>query len=153
MDTKCEFSEVIPVPDTVRVTVNKNLVMWTHKNSVTEKEEIVLEKEAMLSLLLINEVVFLNEFHWRRDWPEDAKQSTAIVVNCNDIFIWAGADGEAATFSDIADVYWHWAKDPEWGAAVWCIKKRNQFPQNPVYKKIKEKGIWDIDNWDLGPSL
>jgi hypothetical protein len=37
-------------------------------------------------------------------------------------------------------------KDPIHGAAVWCIKKRQCWPQAPVEKSIREAGIWDLDS-------
>lgn len=107
--------------------------------------EKMFEHEAALAHLLINEVVFLNSNWWEDSWPEDAKKTFSISLNCNDVFAWGCADAEGLRFYDLEDVYDHWEKDPSWGPAIWCIKKRKQMPQRPVEKSIREAGIWDLD--------
>lgn len=99
----------------------------------------------MLAALLMAEVIFLNSHHWMKEWPEDARKMTSFNVICNDVFAWACADAESIEYKDIEDVYDHWIKDPDWGPAVWCIKKRGMMPQKPVAEKIAELGIWDLD--------
>lgn len=98
-----------------------------------------------LAILLIKEVVFINSFWWKKEWPDEAKKSLAICVNCNDTFYYASADAETATYDDIKDLYQHWKKDPIYGSTVWCIKKRKQRCLEFHYNRIKEKNIWDIE--------
>jgi hypothetical protein len=105
--------------------------------------------EDALALLLLNEQVFLNDHWWERDWPEDARKQTSINANCNDVFAWGFADAEGVKFEDIEDVYKHFIKDPEWGVAVWCIKKRGIMPQRPVAERISEAGIWNLASMGL----
>lgn len=106
----------------------------------------------MLAILLINEVVILNNFWWKTDWPKDAQEATSLAVVCNDCFSWNSADAEPMTVFDIQDAFEHWEKDPNWGSYVWCIKKRNTMPQKPVYDEIMKIGIWDLDAMDLMPN-
>ena len=82
-------------------------------------------------------------------WPETAVNTFSINVNCNDVFAWASADAEEMFYEDLEDVYTHWEKDPSWGPAVWCIKKRNLMPQRPVYEAIMKAGIWNLDEMNL----
>lgn len=116
--------------------------------------------EKALAVLLLEDVVFLNNHWWlsasrstkfykeppENPWPEDACNTFSISVNCNDIFAWACADAEECYFDELQDLFNHWKKDKTWGSAVWCIKKRNQLPQKPVYDSIMKTGIWDLDN-------
>ncbi len=103
----------------------------------------------MLAALLTAEVVFLNSHWWKSEWPEDARKTTALCVNCNDVFAWACADAEGLDYAEIEDLYDHWVRDPSWGAAVWCIKKRGQMPQKPVADKIQAGGIWILEEFGL----
>ena len=119
------------------------------------KETIFNDRDA-LAMLLAEEVVFLNNHWWKSDskyteelWPDEAAKTFSISVNCSDIFYWASADAEEMMYEDLESVYDHWDKDPHWGPAVWCIKKRNLMPQAAVYLMIKEQGIWDLDSMGL----
>ena len=99
----------------------------------------------MLALLLLKEVVFLNS-HWReKEWPEKAREQPAICASCNDVFSWGLADSEVVSYYEIETVFEHWLKDPKWGTAVWCIKKREKLPQPSVYFEIQKGGIWDLE--------
>lgn len=104
-----------------------------------------IQTDAALAMMLLNEVVFTNEYHWRREWPEDARRSTSMHVDCSDVFAWGCADGEDMTRRDIAEVFSYWEKDRRWGPAVWCMIRRRERPQSPVAKRIAEAGVWDID--------
>ncbi len=97
----------------------------------------MMEDEDYLKVLLCENVAFINNGWWRKDWPQD---HVSIHIGCNDVFAWGCADAEDVLCSELQDVYEHWKKDPDWGAAVWCIKKRKQMPQPPVAKILREKG-------------
>lgn len=112
--------------------------------------EMVFEEEAALAHLLMNEVVFLNSHWWKEEWPEEARKRTSLNVNCNDVFAWGCADAESMLHDDIENLYRMWLKDPAWGSAVWCMIRRNQMPQKPVEKRIRDAGIWDLDALKLG---
>ena len=98
-----------------------------------------------LAFLLIKGVVFINDFWWKTDYTEEQKKNFSINVNCSDIFAWGASDAEDLVFEELEDLFQHYKKDPIWGSAIWCIKKRNKKPQEPVFNKIKEAGIWDIE--------
>jgi len=61
------------------------------------------------------------------------------------VFAWGVADAEELNYKDLQEVWKYYKKDPDWGTAVWCMKKRGQMPQGPVEKRIRDKGIWDLD--------
>lgn len=117
-------------------------ICWYYK----EDEEPEIDLENFLAHLLSKDIVFLNTHWWEDDWPEKAKKTISIIVNCNDIFAWACADGEELLGEDDIDTFWqYYSKDPDWGPVVWCIRKRNMLPQKPVYDDIQKDGIWDLD--------
>ena len=104
-----------------------------------------VEAEEILALLLAQNIVFLNT-HWnKKDWPEDARTSIRILVNCNDTFAWACADAEPVRKDQLLDLWSYVAKDPCYGQIVWCIIQRKQMPQEPMAKAIMKTGLWDLD--------
>jgi hypothetical protein len=107
--------------------------------------EKIFEPEKALAYLLADEQVFLNTHWWKKEWSEEQKNLFSINVNCNDIFAWACSDAEEITYSDLEGLWWHYKLDPLFGTAVWCIKRRKQLPQPPVYRNIKEQGIWNLE--------
>lgn len=115
-------------------------------------DEVIFEEESALALLLINEVIFLNDHWWEKEWPEAARGVTSLNVSCNDVFAWGCADGEELPYRDIETLYRMWRKDPVWGSAVWCMIQRNQMPQKPVENIINKAGIWDLSALQLGEN-
>lgn len=101
--------------------------------------------ETKLAHLLIKGVIFCNNGWWYEKegipWKEDA---ISLHVNCNDVFAWGCADAEDITHDEIHDLYEMWKKDPNYGSAAWCIKKRKQMPQGPLEDIINEEGIWNL---------
>lgn len=130
------------------------LMKWSEsKGDLKGPDEWIFEKEAALAHLLINDVIFLNSFHYEKTWPEKPRALTALLVNCNDIFAWACADAQELPFEQIEPLYRMWRKDPIWGSAVWCMIQRNEMPQAPVAKAIKKAGIWDLAALKLGENI
>lgn len=110
-------------------------------------------EETMLAILLVNDEIVINNFWWKKDWPKEAQEkATSLAVICNDVFAWGASDCQSMTVFDIPSVFEYWEKDPTWGTAVWCIKKRNMLPQKPVYEAIQNAGIWDLDVLGLPPN-
>lgn len=150
--------------DEIMSSITPGDVYWEFDGEKNFKEELAL------SILLMNEVVFLNSFWWKyhlisdkRDadnkftfdvdpkarWTESESKAISVSVNCNDVFAWGCADAERLNYEDIQDLYDHWIKDQYWGAAIWCIKRRKLMPQKPVADSIKRGGIWDLDSMGL----
>jgi hypothetical protein len=107
------------------------------------------EKELALSVLLLERVVFINNFWWKEEWEKEQQQKFSINVNCSDVFAWGSADAENLDFEELEDLFNHYKKDPEWGAAIWCIKKRGLMPQTAVKEMIEVEGIWDLKRMNL----
>lgn len=101
------------------------------------------EPENKLAVLLLEDVIFCNNGHWRENWPKD---QITLHVNCSDVFAWACADSEDITYSEITELYEMWKKDNTWGSAAWCIKKRKERPQKPVEDRMTKAGIWNIED-------
>lgn len=122
-------------------------------------EEMIFEENDALAHLLATGQVFISDHWWKGEkkylpegvepWPDAACKSFSINANCSDVFCWACADAEEVLFAELQDLYDHYLKDKTWGTAVWCIKKRNEMPQPPVYEAIMKCGIWDLDSMGL----
>jgi len=122
----------------------REVIIHSYKGRDGNDIEIFNEELALASLLM-NDAVSLNQHWWEENWPEEARMTFAISVNCNDIFAWGCADGEDIKYQDLRSVYEYWSKDPDWGIAVWCIVKRREMPQRPVEQRIRDAGLWDMD--------
>jgi hypothetical protein len=122
------------------------------KNKISKKDLYIdkeLDVDIALAHLLINNIIFTNSYWAKKEWNKEDKDLIAVCVICNDIFAWGCADAEELPYDEIENLYEHWVKDPSWGSAVWCIKRRNELPQKPVYDMIMEEGIWDLDKLNL----
>lgn len=129
------------------------LITRSHYETDAGETETNHKVEAMLAILLIAEVVFINTPWYRDDLKEeDKKYLHKILVNSSDVFIWGCADAEEISMSEIPELYDMWIKDHGWGPAVWCIKKCNYMPQKPVYDRIQREGIWNLDEMGLRPN-
>ena len=102
------------------------------------------EEKALIELLSTG-VLFLNSNWWEDSWPEEARQSFYVGVNCNDAFARSCSDGERIFYSDLESVYEHYRKDAIYGPLVWCMKKRKEMPLKVIEQAIREQGIWDLD--------
>lgn len=111
---------------------------------VVDGEEYFQASEA-LALLLLYDKLIINNHWWEDDWDASKKKLFYIGVNCNDVFAWGCTDAEEVMYHELKDVFSYWEKGRVWGTAVWCIIKRKQMPQKPVYEKIQKEGIWDLD--------
>lgn len=123
-------------------------------NSAQDETIAELDFDSGLALahLLMNEVIILNDHWWREDLNEEQQKLTSLNVDCSDVFAWGCADAQELSYSEIPDLYRMWSRDPKWGAAVWCMVKRNRKPQGPVEAAIGEEGIWDLDSLKLGEN-
>ena len=122
-------------------TVTKDDVYFEYTdldgNSITE-----FEPHNAIAYLLLNDILIVNDYWWKKDWPEEAQRSISFGVICSDTFGYACADAETLLFSELEDLYQHVNKDPTWGAIVWCIKKRNQKPIDLVYNELMNNELW-----------
>jgi hypothetical protein len=145
------------VPGDAATVIKDDDVYWEMRWDQTRHAhkpptERIFEEGPALARMLASETIFLNCFHWESEWPKEARDMTALCVNCNDVFAWGCADAETLRYEDIQDLYDHWIKDRHWGVAVWCCKKRGELPQAPVLKSINSKGIWDMGAMNLRPN-
>lgn len=131
----------------------KNLKLTDIQESVYEfldingHFELFFDENLALSILLEKNILILNSNWFYKTWPEDAQKTFAIAVNCSDTFVYASADAQELFFDELNDLYNHFIIDPTYGPIFWCIKKRKLKPLNKIYEKIKNDGIWDIDEF------
>jgi hypothetical protein len=126
---------------------------------VSEKERIIIphdelhftypdyhdiwNEELCLAQLLLDGAMHLND---GRNWYDDDK-SVIAYVNCSDIFAWGCADSESVLQRELPGLYTMHMADPTWGTEKWCILKRNEEPEKPVLRDMKESGAWDSPTW------
>ena len=116
------------------------------------EKEMVFEGELAVAHLLINDVIFLNSHHYEKEWTEEARKSTALLVNCNDVFAWGCADAEEISFEEVESMYRIWKDNPTYGAALWCMIKRREMPQGPVADAMRKAGV-DLDAFQKEHNL
>ena len=96
------------------------------------QEESYFDDGEAVAQLLQNNIVFIN-------------YEQGVIVNCNDIFAWAVADGERLeNETEVEELYKLCMQYPTYGSVIWCCKKRNMQPQSPVAKRMKELNEWPI---------
>ena len=100
------------------------------------------DEELALSVLLKDGILFFNErdYHFK---GEKSGTTTVLFVICNDIFSWGCADAEDLPNNQIKSLYEYHLKDKTWGSTKWCCIKRNEKPQAPCVKMMKEDESWD----------
>lgn len=144
------------IPDRIEWEYDRTSLKASNPNNARLQampdKEMEFEEERALALLLVNDVIFLNDHWWEDDWPEGAKKVTSLNVSCNDVFAWGCSDAEEMPHDELKNLYRMWRKDPEWGAAVWCMLQRKQMPQKPVEDIIRRAGIWNFEELGLAPN-
>ncbi len=106
-----------------------------------------------LGVLLLHEVAFLNS-NWReKTWPKEAQGSISVNICINDVFAWGVSDAETIGLREIEGVYRFWAKDPAWGTTIWAMIRRKEMPQRPIEKRIRDAGVWDLDQLQVEHDL
>ena len=107
-------------------------------------------EERAVAFMLLEDIVFISGHDYVAPW--DKKQETsAVVVNCNDLFWWATADAEPLPNSEIGNLYKMWKANPQWGVSKWCCLRRQLRPQEPIVRDMKKDGFWDADLEALPP--
>ena len=66
-----------------------------------------------------------------------------VFVNCNDVFEWRVTESEEiASQADLKRLIAHRRRDPVYGALKWACQTRNEQPQAPWVREMKEAGAW-----------
>lgn len=92
-------------------------------------------KEAALSKLLADDILFVNE----------NAGTVALYVLANDLFWWATGDGLELPEDEIGTLYKMHMAEPNWGSVKWCCRQRKLRPQIPIVEKMKADGAWDAE--------
>ena len=85
---------------------------------------------------------------WFRLNKNDFFGNVKMLVNCNDLFLWACADLEEVTLEEFPFLY-NYCYDEEgnekyqgWGHSIWACLHRGMRPQHPMEDMMKEIGVW-----------
>lgn len=130
-----------------------------HLSKIGVMDEIIYEfdgkeecDEEVLSILLHEGILFCNSREFIDPWSQEKESTVVLFVLCNDLFAWGCADAESFTTTDILPLYKHYLTHKTWGSAKWCCIKRNEKPQRPVEKLMREAGVWDEVMESLPPN-
>lgn len=113
---------------------NEALLQLTMKRVEIEKWFSSLteqQKDILFELIFKNNYLILDK----------DENKFCLAVNCNDVFMWGSADAEDCTLDDLPTLLK--ASTEKFGLDKWCCHKRNQRPQEPVIKLMKDAGVWD----------
>jgi len=103
-----------------------------------------ISEEDMVSELLQERILYC---HSTKTYDEISKEiepeTITIYMLCNDIFAWGCADSEQVTLSDLKDLYHEFKEDKDGGPVRWVCRKRNEKPQKPVEKWMREGKYWN----------
>ena len=111
--------------------------------------EIVPNETDILAKLLDDGVLFCNNFTIisdrknSDDKPEIIGKTITLFVNCNDVFAWGFADSEDVVETDLKSLFELHMQNPKCGSTQWVCIKRNEKPQRPVIKWMKENNGWN----------
>lgn len=119
-------------------TVDEHGVHWY---TIDGKEHF--NEEQALAVLLQAGELFANSRRYLGLEDEPYPETIVLFVICNDVFAWGCADAEELPLHELVNLYKMWRAEKGWGTTKWCCKRRNQKPQGPVEKKMREVGKWD----------
>lgn len=109
-----------------------------------EPKESDLESEfcygEALSILLKDEIVWVNN---NRD--KNNKLIPWLLVNTNDIMMWACGDNEELEYDQIESLTKLYLDNFEWGPTKWTCLYKNMQPQYPIVRDMKKSGYWDSE--------
>lgn len=106
----------------------------------------VPDHEAMVAHLLEENVLFVNARRYvsNEKTNELSKNETLVLfLNCNDVFAWGCADAEDVSYSELPELFKLYEADDKCGTIQWVCIKRNQKPQAPIVKYMKENNGWN----------
>jgi len=108
--------------------------------------KLVPDEEAMVAHLLEENILFVNSRRYVSDEKtnELSKNETLVLfLNCGDVFAWAYADAEDVSYDELPELFKMYEANPDCGPTQWVCIKRNQKPQTPIVKWMKEKNGWN----------
>jgi hypothetical protein len=121
----------------------------THEAGVkleTPVEEPWYDEDAMIAYMLLDEVLWTRSAHYTGNKDSQYEfhgKGTIVLLGCNDVFAWGCSDSEELQHDKVPELFMLWHENHRWGPAKWCCIKRNEKPQRPVEKAMREVGIWD----------
>jgi len=65
------------------------------------------------------------------------------LVITSDYFAWGCADADEIALDDLNNLFFLVLADRRYGSVRWACLKRNEKPQFPLEKQMREAGAWD----------
>lgn len=111
---------------------------WYDINGKKEPDE-----NSMLAKLLDENILFANSFAYAYSDGVLRGRTITLFVLCNDVFAWATADAEDITIEELPQLFEMYEKNPKCASTQWVCVKRNEKPQEPMIKWLKENNGWN----------
>ena len=108
--------------------------------------KLVPDEEAMVAHLLEENILFVNARRYvsNEKTNELSKNETLVLfLNCNDVFAWAYSDAEDVSYDELPELFKMYEANTDCGPTQWVCIKRNQKPQAPMVKYLKENDGWN----------
>ena len=106
----------------------------------------VADHEAMAAHFLEENILFLNSRKYvcgEKDDTISKNETLLLFLNCNDVFVWGYADAEGVSYDELPELFALYESNPKCGTIQWVCMKRNQKPQAPIVKYMKENNGWN----------
>ena len=107
---------------------------------------LVADHEAMAAHFLEENILFVNSRRYICDEEKEelSKDETLVLfLNCNDVFAWGCADAECVSYNELPELFKLYEANKDCGCIQWVCIKRNEKPQAPIIKYMKEKNGWN----------
>lgn len=107
--------------------------------------KLVPDEQAMVAHLLEEDVLFVNSRRYIADdkTNEIGPETLILFVNCSDVFVWACSDAECVSCDELPELFRLYEANPQCGPIQWVCIKRNEKPQAPMVKYLKEHNGWN----------
>lgn len=103
------------------------------------------DAEIAIAQLIDRSVLFPNYRSYGHNDENFTNDGRTIVLymNCSDVFAWGCADAEdVSSEEELKQLYDLCVKYPRYGGSIWACLKRNEKPQSPIEKKMKDCNEW-----------
>ena len=98
-------------------------------------------EEAFLAFLLLNEYAFLNSSHWKKEWSEDDRKRTSVLLNISDVFAWGVADAEILNYKDLEPLFRLYQQYGSSAMTLYAMILRKERPK-PLSRRVLSR-TWE----------
>jgi hypothetical protein len=117
-------------------------------------EDYEMYGNLMLSILLLEERIFLNNARIRIAGRGEGHDNVVCYILCGDLFALGGSDAEYLTADEIPALYVMTREFPLWGHKLWVCRLRGVRPHPRISGLMKAEKEWPswMDSLNPNPS-